>query len=91
MAMGTITPDTNGLYPSAMPMGLHFAGDEMVTFAAQGDTVPAFNETVAYPQLLLMSAPQMPGMTPVMVPRTRDLALQVDGRRTGHFASSSMP
>jgi len=49
MAMGTITPDTNGLYPSAMSMGLHFAGNEMVTFVGQGDSVPAFNETVAYP------------------------------------------
>ena len=79
MAMGSITPDTNGLYPSAMSMGLHFAGNEMVTFVGQGDSVPAFNETVAYPELLLMSAPQMAGMTPVMVPRTRDLALRWTG------------
>jgi len=71
-----ITPDTNGLYPSAMPMGVHFAGDEMVTFVAQGDTVPAFNETVSYPLLLLMSDPKMPaGMVPAMIPRTRDLVL----------------
>ena len=75
MAMGSITPDTNGLYPSDMPMGVQFAGDESVVFAAQGDTVPAFNETVAYPLLLLMSAPAMPaGMAPAMVARTRDLA-----------------
>jgi hypothetical protein len=76
MGMGTITPDTNGSYPSAMSTGITFAGDESVTFAAQGDTVPAFSENVTYPLSLLMSAPQMPaGPGPAMVPRTRDLVL----------------
>lgn len=76
MGTGTITPDTNGSYPSAMSTGTHFAGDESVTFAAQGDAVPAFSENVTYPLLLLMSEPRMPtGMGPAMVPRTRDLDL----------------
>jgi hypothetical protein len=76
MAMGSITPDTMGHYPSQSPMGVHFSGDEMVAFTGQGDAVPAFNETVTYPLLLLMSAPAMPaGMGPAMVPRTRDLVM----------------
>jgi hypothetical protein len=82
----SITPDTNGHYPSAMPMGVHIAGDEMVSFVAQGDTIPAFDETVSYPALLSMTAPTMPaGTAPASVPRTRDLLLKWTGGQADVF------
>jgi hypothetical protein len=79
-ATATITPDNNGLYPSAMPTGIHLSDGESVRFTGQGDVVPAFDETASYPDPLLMSAPSMPsGTGPATAPRTRDLQLTWTG------------
>jgi hypothetical protein len=72
----TLQPDADGLYPTVSLLQPVFRGGESVAIRAAGGDVPAFEETVTYPLLLLMTAPAVPQTsTFASAPRTQDLTL----------------
>jgi hypothetical protein len=73
-----LVPDATGIYVQTGRMGT-LLGQESVTITATGAEVPAFNHTMTYPLLLLLTEPALAAdQVVVTVPRNQDLVLAWD-------------
>jgi len=69
----------DGTYAGYSEADSVFLGEESISFSAAGGVVPAFQATLPYPLLLLLTAPAIPeGESIVTVARDRDLTLSWD-------------